>query len=78
MVNIPKMAPFHVKIYQKRIFSWKIFTNCNITVASMVKIPMNLRDFFPCFGENYKPVLGKFPNKVRISMNFSNSAIVSM
>jgi hypothetical protein len=36
-----------------RSFSWEIVTNGNITLASMIKIPMQLRIFPPCFLQYY-------------------------
>jgi hypothetical protein len=42
-----KFYHFDGKFNKNVFFTWEIFTHCNITVASMIKIPMHLRNFFP-------------------------------
>jgi hypothetical protein len=76
MVSIPKVVHFYGKFTKYVFFSCEIFTYGNFTMVSMMKIQMQLRNFFSCFEQNYvqHPVLGKFPMKVKISMTISNSA----
>jgi hypothetical protein len=66
-----KMAQFHGK-FPKNIFFHGKFLLGNITVESMKKLPMSLRNFlFHALNKTTKPVLGKFPTKVKISMTIS-------
>jgi hypothetical protein len=62
MVILPKKYSFHGK-----------FLNM-VNMALMKKIPMLLRNFFfHVLDTITQPVLGKFPIKVKIPMNISNS-----
>jgi hypothetical protein len=47
MVYFSKMAQLH------GLFSHEIFTNGNIAMTSILKIPIHLQNFSPCFGQNY-------------------------
>jgi hypothetical protein len=58
MVNFTKIPHFHGKFSKMAhfhgeyigVFSLEICTNGNITVASMMKIPIHVQNVFPCFG----------------------------
>jgi hypothetical protein len=49
------------------------FTNGNITMASMIKIPMHLRNFSPMLWTKlHLQLLVNYPTKVKIPMTISN------
>jgi hypothetical protein len=64
MVNLP----------EKSLFLWEIFTYGNITMASMIKNTHAFTELISyALNKARKPVLGKFPTIVKISMIISNS-----